>query len=590
MRNCHSVILSSGTLSPMETFQSELGVKFEHQLEANHVISDKQVWVGSLGYGPTDVNLLTTYKTCETLAYQDELGRLVLDICKAIPYGVLCFLPSYSLLNKLWTRWTESKLMDKIKVYKKVFNENKVAKNFDQLLADYYDCIDNSKGGETNNGALLLAVYRGRASEGLDFSDNYARAVIACGIPYPNIKDAQVEQKRKYNNLLCRERHLLNGDEWYEIQAYRAVNQALGRCIRHRNDWGAIILVDDRYFKNPQKYAKGLSKWIRQRYKTYRNYNEALQSITSFSKEMREFNGNFHASSQSILPTESQVIDLVKSEPDDSSASKTSSYFAAAQKPMKVDENLEYKPPLHCSTQKHNNSKSKNSKEKNSDRSAEETFSIFNLKSSGKKPKATSTHLTDSPILSNKKKRLRAENENVASEAESSSSTPKQQRKASTKSSEPTKTNSDSGHKNAKNDSWFCINEEKKKPDFITIEDSDTEEKNKSVCSLDFDDEDSNDDFAFWKNKQKKLNQTVEILRQEFSIEDQDLETSLLSVAKGENSFILENEAEFRCLNCANIQMNSVNEKSEVLSREERKLLPKEIRNHMRNLGQTESG
>lgn len=27
---------------------------------------------------------------------------------------------------------------------------------------------------------------------------------------------------------------LLKGDEWYEIQAYRAVNQALGRCIRHR--------------------------------------------------------------------------------------------------------------------------------------------------------------------------------------------------------------------------------------------------------------------------------------------------------------------------------------------------------------------
>jgi Fanconi anemia group J protein len=43
-----------------------------------------------------------------------------------------------------------------------------------------------------NNGAVLFAVYRGRASEGLDFSDNYARAVIAIGIPYPNLKDVQV--------------------------------------------------------------------------------------------------------------------------------------------------------------------------------------------------------------------------------------------------------------------------------------------------------------------------------------------------------------------------------------------------------------
>lgn len=43
LKECHSVILCSGTLSPMDTFQSELGTKFEHVLEANHVIKEKQV-------------------------------------------------------------------------------------------------------------------------------------------------------------------------------------------------------------------------------------------------------------------------------------------------------------------------------------------------------------------------------------------------------------------------------------------------------------------------------------------------------------------------------------------------------------------
>ena len=42
LKGCHSVILASGTLSPMDTFQSELGTKFEHQLEANHVIAGKE--------------------------------------------------------------------------------------------------------------------------------------------------------------------------------------------------------------------------------------------------------------------------------------------------------------------------------------------------------------------------------------------------------------------------------------------------------------------------------------------------------------------------------------------------------------------
>ena len=39
----------------------------------------------------------------------------------------------------------------------------------------------------------------------------------------------------------------LSGDEWYKQQASRAVNQAVGRVIRHRNDFGAIILCDERY-------------------------------------------------------------------------------------------------------------------------------------------------------------------------------------------------------------------------------------------------------------------------------------------------------------------------------------------------------
>lgn len=40
----------------------------------------------------------------------------------------------------------------------------------------------------------------------------------------------------------------LTGEEWYNQQASRAVNQAVGRVIRHRHDYGAIIFCDERYF------------------------------------------------------------------------------------------------------------------------------------------------------------------------------------------------------------------------------------------------------------------------------------------------------------------------------------------------------
>lgn len=38
----------------------------------------------------------------------------------------------------------------------------------------------------------------------------------------------------------------LSGAMWYQQSASRAVNQCLGRVIRHRNDWGAICLLDER--------------------------------------------------------------------------------------------------------------------------------------------------------------------------------------------------------------------------------------------------------------------------------------------------------------------------------------------------------
>ena len=44
----------------------------------------------------------------------------------------------------------------------------------------------------------------------------------------------QVELKQGYNNEHSHRRGVLNGREWYQIQAYRALNQALGRCIRHK--------------------------------------------------------------------------------------------------------------------------------------------------------------------------------------------------------------------------------------------------------------------------------------------------------------------------------------------------------------------
>ncbi|XP_037124283.1 Fanconi anemia group J protein isoform X10 [Syngnathus acus] len=227
----HSIVLTSGTLAPMASFSLELGVKFSVQLEANHVINKSQVWVGTVGVGPQGRKLCATFQHAETYAFQDEVGALLLNVCKVVPKGVLCFLPSYKMLNKMRDRWNITGVWEKLEKQKEVITEPRGGgkNDLDELLQAYYNAI---KSCEKRDGALFMAVCRGKVSEGLDFTDDNARAVITIGIPFPNIKNLQVELKMKYNDQHSKSRGLLSGHQWYEIQAYRALNQALGRSVQ----------------------------------------------------------------------------------------------------------------------------------------------------------------------------------------------------------------------------------------------------------------------------------------------------------------------------------------------------------------------
>lgn len=49
--------------------------------------------------------LRATFKEADQLDYQDSLGQLVLGVAHTVPDGVLLFLPSYALMEKLTKRW-----------------------------------------------------------------------------------------------------------------------------------------------------------------------------------------------------------------------------------------------------------------------------------------------------------------------------------------------------------------------------------------------------------------------------------------------------------------------------------------------------
>ncbi|ESQ34722.1 hypothetical protein EUTSA_v10009302mg, partial [Eutrema salsugineum] len=316
-----SIILTSGTLSPMNSFSSELGMQFGTCLEATHVIdANLQVWAGALSKGPGSFPLNASYKTADTYSFQDTLGKSLEEICTIVPDGSLIFFPSYKLMEKLSTRWRETGQWSRLCLRKELFIEprGEAKDDFDSVLKGYYDCLSGknrlvgrngivNKSGtvitedqdDSKKGAAFLAVCREKVSEGLDFSDDNARAVIIVGIPFPNLHDVLVELKRKYNDTYKSSKNLLGGSEWYCQQAYRALNQAAGRCIRHRFDYGAIIFlvmislrspcfdVPDERYRQPRNRVS-ISKWLRQSIKLYDNFEESMQGLRSFFNSVKE--------------------------------------------------------------------------------------------------------------------------------------------------------------------------------------------------------------------------------------------------------------------------------------------------------------
>ena len=66
---------------------------------------------------------------------------------------------------------------------------------------------------------------------------------------------------QKLTVIYCLNQVCVDGKTWYAQQAFRAINQAVGRCIRHRNDFGAIYLCDSRFSHELNK--SNLSKYFK---------------------------------------------------------------------------------------------------------------------------------------------------------------------------------------------------------------------------------------------------------------------------------------------------------------------------------------
>ena len=92
--------------------------------------------------------------------------------------------------------------------------------------------------GTKNAGALLFAVVGAKLSEGLNFADDLARAVVIVGLPFANLSSPELRERMNYVRRLDQQREAPRpagvkdaGTELYENMCMNAVNQSIGKLL-----------------------------------------------------------------------------------------------------------------------------------------------------------------------------------------------------------------------------------------------------------------------------------------------------------------------------------------------------------------------
>ncbi|XP_071278364.1 ATP-dependent DNA helicase DDX11 isoform X3 [Agelaius tricolor] len=290
VEECRAVIIAGGTMQPVADFREQLlccaGVDPARIVEfsCGHVIPPENILPIILCSGPSNQQLEFTYQTRDLPQMMDETGRILCNLCNVIPGGVVCFFPSYEYEKQVYGHWEKTGLLSRLAARKKIFQEPKKANQVEQVLVEYAKCIKRcSQTGGQMTGALLLSVVGGKMSEGINFSDDLGRCVIMVGMPYPNIKSPELQEKMTWlDKTMPRAGGQAPSRVLIENLCMKAVNQSIGRAIRHQKDFASILLLDHRYAR-PAIFNK-LPQWIRERTQVKPAFGSAFAELRKFHR------------------------------------------------------------------------------------------------------------------------------------------------------------------------------------------------------------------------------------------------------------------------------------------------------------------
>ncbi|CAJ0600257.1 unnamed protein product [Cylicocyclus nassatus] len=272
VREARATILIGGTMEPagllVDCLSRGGAEKSIRRFTCSHVIDNHQLLALSIAKTVNNQNFTLTFESRSNMECMKTVAETLLILAREVPNGCVAFFTSYDYLSLFLSVIEKNGIVRKCQLKKPLFVEPRGASG------NVWDRF--ALAAKVGAGALLFAVAGGKLSEGINFSDELGRAVFMVGLPYPNKNSIELREKMTYLDSQLSG----GGNQLYQSLCMHTINQAIGRAIRHRNDYAVVYLLDLRFTRND--VISKLPGWISKRLKCPSSFTEAVTLTKTF--------------------------------------------------------------------------------------------------------------------------------------------------------------------------------------------------------------------------------------------------------------------------------------------------------------------
>lgn len=243
-----SVIITSGTISPLEMYPKMLGFTSVVQESYSMTLARKSFLPMIVTRGSDQGSISSGFQTRNDPSNVRNYGNLLIEFSKLTPDGIVVFFPSYLYMESIISMWQGMGVLDQVWRSKLILVETPDSQETSLALETYRTACSNGRG------AILLCVARGKVSEGIDFDHHYGRTVLCIGVPFQYTESRILKARLEF----LRETYRIRENDFLSFDAMRHCAQCLGRVLRGKDDYGIMVMADKRFLKKRTQ----LPKWI----------------------------------------------------------------------------------------------------------------------------------------------------------------------------------------------------------------------------------------------------------------------------------------------------------------------------------------